>query len=329
MKERQDSMTDDTSMDGLAFERAGELIARLTTNIGTVIRGKAECIDMVCVGLLAGGSILIEDVPGVGKTTLAKALSRSIDGQFHRIQFTPDLLPADILGSSIYNPKDGSFQFRDGPIFCNVLLADEINRASPRTQSALLEAMSEGQATIEGCRHLLPAPFMVIATQNSIEFHGTYPLPEAQLDRFLIMLDIGYPEAETEQEILFAQRESHPIDSVKPVLDINDVAALQRTTTQIRVDTDIAAYIVGLVAITRSDDRLKLGVSPRGSLMLFRTAQAYALLQGRDYVLPDDVQSMAIPVLSHRLVLNSKSRYGGIQKQDVIRELLSHVKIPR
>ncbi len=329
MKERQDNMTDDNSMDELAFERAGELIARLTTNIGTVIRGKAECIDMVCVGLLAGGSILIEDVPGVGKTTLAKALSRSIDGQFHRIQFTPDLLPADILGSSIYNPKDGSFQFRDGPIFCNVLLADEINRASPRTQSALLEAMSEGQATIEGCRHLLPAPFMVIATQNSIEFHGTYPLPEAQLDRFLIMLDIGYPEAETEQEILFAQRESHPIDSVKPVLDINDVAALQRTTTQIRVDTDIAAYIVGLVAITRSDDRLKLGVSPRGSLMLFRTAQAYALLQGRDYVLPDDVQRMAIPVLSHRLVLNSKSRYGGIQKQDVIRELLSHVKIPR
>ncbi len=300
----------------------------LRRNLAAVIRGKDECIEMLVVALLADGSVLMEDVPGVGKTTLAKALARSIDVAFQRVQFTPDLLPTDILGSSVYNPVDGTFKFRQGPIFCNVLLADEINRASPRTQSALLEAMSEGQATIERTRHVLPAPFLVLATENPIEFHGTYPLPEAQLDRFLVQLNLGYPDAETEVAILYDQAETHPIDALEPVLTKAEVVELQAEVRKVRVDESVARYLVEIVHKTRTDSRLKLGVSPRGSLMLFRAIQATAYATGRDYVLPDDVQKLAPYVLPHRINLTSKTKYGSTSKLQVIEDILQQVSVP-
>jgi MoxR-like ATPase len=303
-------------------------IARLKQNLATVIRGKPECLDILAIAVLAGGSVLLEDVPGVGKTTLAKALAQSLSLSFNRIQFTPDLLPADILGSSIYNPADGSFTFRRGPIFAHVLLADEINRASPRTQSALLEAMSESQATIEGVRHPLPEPFLVLATENPIEFHGTYPLPEAQLDRFLVQLKLGYPDAETEVSILFAQQEAHPLGSIQPVLDADAVQDLQHAVRHVKVETSVARYMVDIAQRTRQDPRLKLGVSPRGSLMLFRAAQAAAYSAGRDFVIPDDVQLLARYVLPHRVMLTSQSRFGGSTKADVIADLLQQVRVP-
>lgn len=301
---------------------------RLKRNLATVIEGKAHCIDILTIALLAGGSVLMEDVPGVGKTTLAKALARSIDLSFHRIQFTPDLLPADILGSSIYNPNDGTFSFRKGPIFCHVLLADEINRASPRTQSALLEAMSESQATIEGERHVLAEPFIVLATQNPVEFHGTYPLPEAQLDRFLVLLDLGYPDMDTEVGILFAHQEVDPLDSLQPVLTGDELVTIQHEVRHIRVEPTVARYIVEIVNQTRHEPRLKLGVSPRGSLMLFRAAQASAFAKGRNYVLPDDVQELARYVLPHRVILTPQTKYGGVSKNDVIADILKRVPVP-
>lgn len=305
-----------------------EKLAALQANLGGVIQGKPESLEQVALALAAGGSILMEDVPGVGKTTLAKALALSVDAAFHRIQFTPDLLPADILGTSIYNPRDGSFAFRRGPVFCNVLLADEINRASPRTQSALLEAMSEGQATIEGERHVLPEAFMVIATQNPVEYHGTYPLPEAQLDRFLMQIHLGYPAAEAEVKMLFAQSDRHPIDEVKPVLSLQDVLRIQAAVRSVFVEESIGAYVVALVNQTRMDGRLRLGVSPRGALMLFRAAQASAFMAGRRHVLPDDVQRLAVPVLAHRLILTSKSKYAGITKAAVIADAVNEVRVP-
>ncbi len=248
---------------------SGQQIRALRNNLAQVIQGKDDVLDILIVALLAGGSILMDDVPGVGKTTLAKALARSIDVTFHRVQFTPDLLPSDILGSSIYHPVDGCFNFRGGPIFCNVLLADEINRASPRTQSALLEAMSEMQATIEGVLHPLPAPFLVIATQNPIDFHGTYPLPEAQLDRFLVQLHLGYPDEEHEVEVLYSQQETHPVEWVEPVLTREEVLELQDSVKHVHVERNVGEYLVRVVRASREDPHLKLGVSPRGSLMLF------------------------------------------------------------
>lgn len=277
-------------MTHIALPDARAKLDRLKRNLATVIQGKSHCLDVLTIALLAGGSVLMEDVPGVGKTTLAKALARSVDLTFHRIQFTPDLLPADILGSSIYNPNDGTFHFRNGPIFCHVLLADEINRASPRTQSALLEAMSETQATIEGKRHLLPVPFFVLATQNPVEFHGTYPLPEAQLDRFLVLLDLGYPDLDTEVSILYSQQEAHPLEHLQPVLGGSELLAMQREVHHVRVEPSVSRYLVEIVHETRREPRLKLGVSPRGSLMLFRAAQASAFSKGRHYVIPDDIQ---------------------------------------
>ncbi|WP_417398089.1 AAA family ATPase [Gimesia chilikensis] len=300
----------------------------LKDNLSGVIRGKSESIDMMMVALLSNGSVLMEDVPGTGKTTLAKALARSLDVPFNRVQFTPDLLPTDILGSSIYNPVDGTFHFRQGPIFCNILLADEINRASPRTQSALLEAMSESQATIEGVRYELPSPFFVLATQNPVDFHGTYPLPEAQLDRFLIHLQLGYPDAENEMEILFAQSTEHPVDHLERVLNHEEVVQMQEQVKTVHVEQSVARYMIDLVQATRNDPRLKLGVSPRGSLMLFRASQAIAYLKSRTYVLPDDVQQMADYVLAHRLILTSKAKYSSITKMDVVSDIVSKVKVP-
>jgi len=300
----------------------------LKKNLTHVIRGKDEPIDMLLTALLAGGSVLFEDVPGMGKTTLAKALAKSVAAAFNRIQFTPDLLPGDILGSSIYNPVQGTFTFRPGPVFANFLLADEINRASPRTQSALLEAMSEGQATIEGTRYPLEPPFMLLATQNPVEFHGTYPLPEAQLDRFLMLLSLGYPEPDVEVDILHSQVETHPLEEIGAVLNRQDVIDMQAEVRAVRLDETISRYIVDIVAGTRRDARLKLGASPRGALMLFRAAQAAAFLDGRDYVMPDDVQRLAIYVLSHRLILTAESKYSGASKQDIIREIVGSIKVP-
>jgi MoxR-like ATPase len=303
-------------------------IEALKGNIARVIQGKDEAIELLLIALFSGGSVLMEDVPGVGKTTLAKTLAKSIDAAFNRVQFTPDLLPSDIVGASIYNPQTGAFLFREGPVFCNVLLADEINRASPRTQSALLEAMGEGQATIEGRYYALPSPFLVLATQNPIDFHGTYPLPEAQLDRFLLLLNLGYPEADKELDILFSLAEKHPVDAVSPVMTREDVLGIQQAIRRVHVEKNIARYMVTLVRETRADNRLKLGVSPRGSLMLFRAAQSTAYLSGRSFVLPDDVQRIAPEVLSHRLLLTSKSKYGGANKREIVVEILGRLKAP-
>jgi MoxR-like ATPase len=306
----------------------GSELSILADNLSRVIRGKDECIEILIIAMLSDGSVLMDDVPGTGKTTLAKSLARSLDVKYHRVQFTPDLLPSDILGASVYNPIDGTFKFRQGPIFCNVLLADEINRASPRTQSALLEAMSESQATIEGVRYPLKSPFFVLATQNPVDFHGTYPLPEAQLDRFLVQMNLGYPDAETEVEILFDQSESHPIDDLTPVLTQQNIIDLQAKVRKVHVDRSVAEYMIQLVTKSRADGRLKLGVSPRGSLMLFRAAQAAAFLHNRDSVLPDDVQRIARYVLPHRLVLTSKSKYSNVSKQEIVEELLTEVAVP-
>jgi MoxR-like ATPase len=303
-------------------------IRDLERNLTSVILGKEEQIEVLIIALLAGGSVLMEDVPGVGKTTLAKALAKSLDVEFRRIQFTPDLLPSDILGASVFNPKEGTFSFRAGPIFCSILLADEINRASPRTQSALLEAMSEGQATIEGVRYHLPQPFLVLATENPVDFHGTYPLPEAQLDRFLVQLQLGYPNRETEADMLLSQAETVPVEKLRPVLLLEEVMCLQTMVRAVRVERSLARYIVDIVQATRQHPQLKLGVSPRGSLMFFRAVQAAAFISGRDYVLPDDVQRMAVPVLAHRTVLTSKAKYGNLSKSQVVQEVLGQIAVP-
>jgi MoxR-like ATPase len=299
----------------------------LAEQLGKVILGKAEVLENLTIALLSGSHILMEDVPGVGKTTLAKALARSISGDFKRVQFTPDLLPADILGSSVYSPKDGSFTFKEGPVFTNILLADEINRASPRTQSSLLEAMSERQASIEGTTYALPQPFQVIATQNPIEFHGTYPLPEAQLDRFGMRINIGYPSKEHELEVLFSQLHHHPLDDIQPIFDGKSVVELQTAVRAVRVERPIGRYLVDLADATRHHPSVKMGCSPRGVLALFRIAQARAYVKRREFVVPEDVKATAVPALAHRLALDTKAKYSGLQKEDVVREILDKVPV--
>jgi MoxR-like ATPase len=305
-----------------------ELLDRIRRTLGGVIQGKPEVIELLLVGVLGGGHVLIEDVPGVGKTTLAKALARTFRITFTRVQFTPDLLPADILGSQVLNPREGSFSFHRGPVFTNVLLADEINRASPRTQSALLEAMNEAQATIDGVTYPLPRPFFVLATQNPVDYQGTYPLPEAQLDRFLLRIGVGYPPAEDELAMIFARQRANPLDSVEPVADEAQLVRLQEEVRDVDVTDAVARYMLRIVTATRDDKDLELGVSPRGALAFFRASQARALLKGRAYVTPDDVQELAAPVLAHRVLLTTQARYGGTSAASVLFRIVQRLDVP-
>jgi MoxR-like ATPase len=308
--------------------RHGELLGRIRAGVGRVIRGKPEAIDLLLLAMLAGGHALVEDVPGVGKTTLAKALARVFDVGFSRVQFTPDLLPADILGSLVLDPTEGSFSFHRGPIFTNVLLADEINRASPRTQSALLEAMSEAQVTVDGTSYPLTAPFFVFATQNPHEFAGTYPLPEAQLDRFLICVSIGYPSEDEELSMLYARQREDPLEKLTALAAREDMAAIQAAVQNVEVKPAVGRYLMAVVAATRGHRDVVLGASPRGALALFRASQARAYLHGRTYVSPDDVQALAAPVLAHRIVLTPEARYGGRGADGVLREVVQSLRVP-
>lgn len=291
------------------------LVSQLEVNISQVVLGKPAVVRLCVVALLAGEHILLEDVPGVGKTLVGKALAKSISGEFSRVQFTPDLLPSDILGTSIFDTKTSEFTYARGPIFANVLLADEINRTTPRTQSALLEAMSEGQVTVDGQTHSLPKPFMVIATQNPYEFEGTYPLPESQLDRFLLRISLGYPERANELEVLSSHSRGEPVNNLRPVLDANDIVQLQSAVNEVRVEPAINEYLLDIIHATRNSTDLHVGASTRGALCLYRASRSMALVEGRDYVVPDDVKRLAMPVLSHRVI--PKGYWHGGQRQAV------------
>jgi MoxR-like ATPase len=310
---------------------AVEKIRLLQSAIEGVIKGKPETVRLAIVTLIAGGHLLIEDVPGVGKTTLAHSLARAIHCTFQRIQFTSDLLPSDVIGLSVFNQRTGDFEWKPGPVFANVVLADEINRTTPKTQSALLEAMAEGHVTVEGRTHSLPSPFIVLATQNPIEHHGTYPLPESQLDRFMLRLRIGYPEAVDERQILRDREHSDPLDDVAPVMSAMEVAELQRSVSEVSVDDALIDYLMRIVAATRDTEMLDLGVSPRGTLALFRAAQALALTEERDFCLPDDIKRLVVPVFAHRIVVSSRfssSMRRSEEAEAVLREIMKTVSVP-
>jgi MoxR-like ATPase len=311
-----------------SMDAAHTLSARLIENVGLIIYGKRNEIELAVAGLLAQGHILIEDVPGVGKTMLAKSIARSLGCSFSRLQFTPDMLPSDITGVSIWNPQSREFEFRPGPVMAEIVLADEINRATPKTQSALLEAMEERQVTVDGVTHALPELFQVLATQNPVEHEGTFPLPEAQLDRFLMRISLGYPPAEEEERVVESQQLRHPIESLEPVATTREVVEAQKAVREVHVEPGIREYLVNLTARTRKLPDVHLGASPRGSLGLAHAAQARAVIAGRDYVMPDDVKAVAVPVLAHRLLLSPSARLKGVTPKSLIEEIVNDTPVP-
>ena len=310
------------------MDRVQETVTRLRENVQRVIVGKGEVINLALIALLCRGHILVEDVPGIGKTTLSKALAQSLGCTFTRIQFTPDLMPTDVVGVNFFNQKNGDFEFRPGPIFSQVVLADEINRATPRTQSALLEAMQERQCTVDGVTRSLPEPFLVMATQNPIEMEGTFPLPEAQLDRFMVRVKLGYPAPEEESDILLRFERDTLLPGLEAVSDGQELAQTQDRVSTVRVDEAVRTYVVGVVQATREHAALSLGASPRAGLALYKTAQARAAIDGRDFVIPDDVKELAPSVLAHRMILTSASRLRGRTTEQVVGEVLSSVPVP-
>ncbi len=315
----------------LMVSDALEKIERLQAAVETVIKGKPEAVRLGIIALIAGGHLLVEDVPGVGKTTLAHALARALHCSFQRIQFTSDLLPSDVIGLSVYNQHTGVFEWKPGPVFANVVLADEINRTTPKTQSALLEAMAERHVTAEGITHPLPSPFIVLATQNPIEHHGTYPLPESQLDRFMLRLRIGYPATEDEKQILRDREYSDPLDDLRPVMTAGEIVELQRSVSEVSVDDALVEYLMRIVAATRDSEMLDLGVSPRGTLALFRAAQALALTERRSYCIPDDFKRLVVPVFAHRILVSTRfasSMRRSEEAEAVLKEIMKTVSVP-
>jgi MoxR-like ATPase len=311
-----------------AIEEIRDFSALMIENVEKVIVGKRHSVELVLISLLCGGHVLIEDAPGTGKTMLARAFAITTGLEFKRLQFTPDLLPNDVTGVSVFNQKKREFEFRPGPAFCNILLTDEINRATPRTQSALLEAMGEGQVTVDGVTHPLPRPFLVLATQNPIEFEGTFPLPEAQMDRFFMRTSLGYPNFADEDAMLQMQQLAHPIEALQQVVDGTRIPRLQQQVRQVHVVDSVRRYILSLVQATRDHPALSLGASPRGSLALYRSAQAQAALSGRDFVIPDDIKHVAAACLAHRMIMNPENALGGENTIGVVRELLKRVEVP-
>ncbi len=310
------------------MESVKDICERIVTNIEKVIRGQSDAIRIIISAFASGGHILIEDFPGTGKTTLAKAIAKSMAVKFKRIQFTPDLLPSDILGVSIFNQKDQNFTFHEGPVFTNVLLADEINRASPRTQSALLEAMAESQVSIDGQLKPLEEPFFVIATQNPVETSGTYPLPEAQMDRFALRFSLGYIPLEEEMEVLSDQRQSHPIHDLTPCISKEDVVLLRNQVKQVRISDELREYAVKIVRATRSAEHVAMGASPRASLALMKTAQALALFDGSEFVVPEHIQEIAVPVIAHRIVMHPQARFAGLTAEQLVDDTVKKINVP-